>query len=90
MQVICKKCLQWIEHQSSFGINTIRFVSNTIKPSCLEVRQSHPSMWMVYLNSDKEGLDYTYYSFIFPCHLIGMMKTRYCSYLIHLIGFTLR
>ncbi|ADY35731.1 hypothetical protein Bacsa_1144 [Phocaeicola salanitronis DSM 18170] len=60
-----KKCLQWIEHQSSFGINTIRFVSNTIKPSCLEVRQSHPSMWMVYLNSDKEGLDYTYYSFIF-------------------------
>ncbi|MBM6944410.1 hypothetical protein H6B32_04300 [Bacteroides gallinaceum] len=60
-----RQCLQWIEGQASFGINIIRFISYAIDPSSLVVRLSSPSMWRTFLNSDCDGLDYTYYSFIF-------------------------
>lgn len=60
-----RQCLQWIENQSSFGINIIHFISSAINPSSLEVRLSPPTTWRAFLNSDSDGLDYTYYSFIF-------------------------
>ena len=60
-----RQCLQWMEGQASFGINIIRFISYAIDPSSLVVRLSSPSMWRTFLNSDCDGLDYTYYSFIF-------------------------
>lgn len=60
-----RQCLQWIEGQASFGINIIRFISYAIDPSSLVVRLSSPSMWRTFLYSDCDGLDYTYYSFIF-------------------------
>lgn len=54
-----------MENQVSFSINIIRFISHSINPSSLEVRLSSPFLWKVYLDSDNDGLDYTYYSFIF-------------------------
>lgn len=60
-----RQCLQWMENQVSFSINIIRFISHSINPSSLEVRLSSPFLWKVYLDSDSDGLDYTYYSFIF-------------------------
>lgn len=60
-----RQCLQWMENQVSFSINIIRFISHSMNPLSSEVRLSSPSIWKVYLDSDSEGLDYTYYSFIF-------------------------
>lgn len=60
-----RQCLQWMENQKSFSSNIIHFISHSINPLSLEVRLSSPSLWKVYLDSDSDGLDYTYYSFIF-------------------------
>ena len=60
-----RQCLQWIERQTSFSINIIRFISHAIEPSSLVVRLSPPSMWRAFLNSGNDDLDYSYYSFIF-------------------------
>ena len=60
-----RQCLQWVESQSSFSINIIRFISHAIEPSSLVVRLSPPSMWRAFLNSGSDELDYSYYSFIF-------------------------
>lgn len=60
-----RQCLQWMENQTSFRTNIINFISHIINPSSLEVKLSSPTIWQRFLNSDNEGLDYTYYSFIF-------------------------